>query len=138
MSSSQLETKGIIASLFDLDFKNFITLRFLKIIYTIVIVVIGLGALIVFIAFASRGFGAAVFALILVPIVSLLYLIFARVYLELIALLFRIAENTTLIAQALAPGRPGPAAPQPGYPPAPPTFGQPGYGEPGQAPPGGY
>ncbi|HEU0102342.1 MAG TPA: DUF4282 domain-containing protein [Mycobacteriales bacterium] len=143
MSSSQLENKGIVASLFDLDFRTFVTMRFLKVIYVIVIVGIALSALFFFFALARQGAGGALAGLIVVPIGALLYLVFARVYLELIALLFRIAENTSRIADVLAgpgqqyggppPGQPYGGPPPPGYGP-PPSYGQPGYGTPPQQP----
>lgn len=134
MASSQLENRGIVASLFDLDFTTFITLRFLKIIYVIVLIAIAAVSLVLFLALASQGVGRAVLGLVVVPVAALLYLVLARVYLELIALLFRIAENTTRIAEVLA----GPAGqqlrgPQHGGPP--PPYGQPQpYGQ--QQPPG--
>ncbi len=124
MASPQLEGKGLVAGLFDLDFKHFITLKFLKVIYVVVMVVIGLGAVLFFVSLASRGAGSAILGLVLAPIGALLYLVFARVYLELIALLFRIAENTTRIADSLAAG--GPPA---GGGPAP--YGSAPYGPPG-------
>ena len=127
MASTQLEGKGLLASLFDLDFRYFITLKFLKVIYVVVMLVIGLGALLFFFSLASRGAGSAILGLVLAPIGALLYLVFARVYLELIALLFRIAENTTRIADSLAAS--GPPA---GGGPAP--YGSAPYGPPGAPP----
>ncbi len=135
MSTPGIQERGFLASLFDFGFTTFVTLRFLKVIYGIVMVLIGLGALGVFVSLASQGAGSAVLALVLVPIGALLYLVFARIYLELIALLFRIAESTARIDQHLtAGGGAGPAGPgspagyvsQPPFSPPP----SPGYGTP--------
>ena len=119
MASPQLEGKGLLASLFDLDFRYFITLKFLKVIYVVVMLVIGLGALLFFFSFASQGAGGAILGLVLAPIGALFYLVFARVYLELIALLFRIAENTTRIADSLAASGPPAGGGAPPYGSAP-------------------
>ncbi len=52
-----------------------------------------------------------VLAVVIVPLVMLLYLILARVYMQLIALLFRIGENTSLIADRLGSGPAGGPSP---------------------------
>ncbi len=57
------------------------------------------------------------FAFIVVPIATLFYLIFARVSLEMVAIFFRIGENTSQIASSLSGSTP----------PAPPS----GWGPPG-------
>lgn len=129
--ASRLEAKGFFPSLFDFGFTSFVTLRFLKLIYTVLVALILLAGLIFLIAGLSRGGGAAVVSIVLVPLVTLLYLIFARIYVELIALFFRIGENTAVMAAALAGGSGGapPAAygfPPAGPPPPPAPYGGPG------------
>lgn len=106
MSSSQpgLEAKGFFASLIDFRFTSFVTLKFLKLIYTILVALIMLVGLFFLITGLSRGGSEAVLWLVLVPMVTLLYLIFARIYMEIIALFFRIGENTTMIARSLSGG----------------------------------
>lgn len=110
--------KGLLASLFDFGFTSFITLRFLKIIYTLVVVVVcGLGV-VFFFSLASQGGAAFLVALLVVPVVTLLYLVFARVGMELIALLFRMGEDLKALRAAGGPGEPF-RAPGPGYGPGP-------------------
>lgn len=139
MPPSQLEAKGLLASLFDLDFQYFITLRFIKVIYVIALAGIGLVSLVLFVSLALRGIGGLAAAVVVVPVVALFYLILARVYLELIALLFRIAEHTSVLASVMG----GPPSAGPGLPPygagPPQGFGPPqGYGPPqGFGPPPG-
>ncbi len=83
-------------------------MKFLRVIYIVVMGVILLGGLVFLISFVSRGALGLVFGLVFVPLVTLLYLVFARIYLELVALLFRIGDNTAAIATALqAGGSPG-------------------------------
>jgi len=127
MSGSQLESKGFFSGLFDFGFTSFITLRFLKVIYTILVVLILLAGLVTFVVFISQGGVGVVFAIVVVPIVTLLYLVLARVYMEVIALFFRIGENTSIMARALNAGSAPAASQQPtgGYEPPPAAYGGP-------------
>ena len=65
--------------------------------------------------------GLAVVTIFLVPLVTLLLLIFTRIQMEVIALFFRIGENTSIMAAKLAGQSPPPAAPGYGYDPGAPT-----------------
>ena len=96
-----MEPKSFFAGLFDWDFKQFVALKFIKVIYIIGAIVIALGAISFIVAGFSRSFGAGVWALIVALIGGLLYLIFFRVWLEVIAMLFRIGENTSRMVVAL-------------------------------------
>jgi hypothetical protein len=117
MASSPMETKGFFAALFDFGFTSFITLKFLRMIYTILVCLILLVGLLFFIYGLSQGGGSAVVAIILVPLATLLYLIFVRIYMELIAMFFRIGENTSIMASKLSGQSPPPTAPGYGYDP---------------------
>ena len=95
-----MESKGFFGSLFDLSFSSLVTPRIIKIIYVLTLVGIGLAAILFIIsAFsASSGFGA-VTLLILAPIFSLFYLVYARVFLEFFLAIFRVAEtNAELVS----------------------------------------
>jgi len=127
-----VEPKGFLASLFDTSFANLVTPRVIRIIYIISMVVIGLAALFwIGAAFSqSAAFGLLVLV-IAAPLVSLLYLIYTRVLLEVIIALFRIMEyNAELVTlqRAATPGAPAAsvpplaaAAPEPPTEPQPPT-----------------
>ena len=126
MTNSPLEAKGLFAGLFDFGFTTFITLKFLRVIYIVLMVLILLGGLVFFLRLLFEGGASVVLAIVVVPFVTLLYLVFARIYMELIALFFRIGENTALLAaHAGGPPAGGPLGSGPGGP-APPT----GYGTP--------
>lgn len=125
-TSPRLEAKGFLTGLFDFSFTTFITLKFLRVIYAVLLVLILLTGLVFLVAGLSEGGATAVLSLLFVPVFTLLYLVLARIYLELVALLFRIGENTSIMAQALVPSGPAPH----GEPGAPPAGGQPGYGPP--------
>jgi hypothetical protein len=117
--------KGFLASLFDPSFSSLITTKVIKVIYILSMILIGLGALVLVVAAFSNSAGAGLFVLVIVaPFVSLIYLIYTRVLLEVIIALFRIMEtNTELVAlqRAASSGAAGPSSPPP--PPAspPPT-----------------
>lgn len=79
-------------ALFDFSFSQFITTRLIRLLYAIgvvIAVVVALGAI-------ARGFsegaGAGIVALIVAPLIFLLVVILARVQLEIIIVVFRIAE----------------------------------------------
>ena len=116
MASSSMETKGFFAALFDFGFTSFITLKFLRVIYTIVVCMILFAGLVFLIGgLASGSSGLAVVSIFFVPLVTLLLLIFTRIQMEVIALFFRIGENTSIMASQLGGQSPPPAAPGYGY-----------------------
>ena len=114
--------KGFLASLFDPSFSSLITTKVIKVIYMLSMILIGLGALVLVIAaFADERRGRACSCCVVVaPFVSLLYLIYTRVLLEVIIALFRIMETNVELVQLQRAASSGPAAPST-PPPAPPT-----------------
>jgi len=117
--------KGFLASLFDLSFSALITTKVIKVIYLLSMILIGLFALVLVVAAFVDSVGAGLFVLIVVaPFVSLLYLIYTRVVLEVIIALFRIMEtNVELVAlqRAASGGSAGESSPPPPPPPVTPT-----------------
>jgi len=101
MAEPQLDSPSLFAGLTDVGFRTFVTRKFLSVIYIVLAVGILLTAIAFFASAASQGGRAALVALVVVPLVALLYLVMARVSLELVALMFRIAENTDRMAAAL-------------------------------------
>jgi len=91
--------KGFFASLFDFSFKEFITLKLLKILYILAMIINGLIAL----SLIWKGFKespiTAIVALIVSPFLFLIFTILARIWIEMLAVAFRIAENTKIIAE---------------------------------------
>jgi Domain of unknown function (DUF4282) len=102
--SANLEYKGFLAALFDFSFTSFLTLKFLRVIYALLVAFTLLFGLLFLIFGLSRGGAVAVLSLFLVPLVTFLYLLLARVSTEWLALFFRIGENTSIIAGALSAG----------------------------------
>lgn len=93
------DAKGFLSRLFDLSFQSFITTSIIKVLYVLFIIFAGLGAL-SFIAFGfAANAGVGVLMLIISPLVFLLYVIMARVYLEIVIVLFRIHDQTAETAR---------------------------------------
>lgn len=98
---------GFFGSLFDMSFSSFVTTKLVKVIYILAMVLIGLTALAqLVVALASGEGGAIVASLLLVPLFALLALIWTRVGLELVMVVFRIGEDARRTADALE-RRPG-------------------------------
>lgn len=91
---AQVESKGFVGALFDLKFRSFITLKFASLIYVIMIGVWALAAIAILFSFVGGGGLGVVIGLVGGPTVFLIGLSFSRIYLEVIVVLFRIAENT--------------------------------------------
>lgn len=92
--------KGFFSCLFDLSFSDFVVMRFVKVLYALGIVAAILGGLAVLGGgFASHTFRGAFGGLIFGPIAFFLYVLAARVSLELLVVIFRIAENTSRLVE---------------------------------------
>jgi len=90
-----MNDKGFFGSLFDLSFTEFVTTRIIKLLFIVGIVAAGIGALAILGgAIAAGGFLRIVLGLVLAPVAFVLYVLLVRVWLELIIVAFRIAENT--------------------------------------------
>jgi Domain of unknown function (DUF4282) len=89
--------KGFLASLFDLDFKEFITTKIIKLLYILGICCAGLSAAIMLLVGLIQG-GTGLVALVVAPVAFLLWVIGLRVWLELVIVIFKISENTEIMA----------------------------------------
>lgn len=116
--------KGVLRSLFDISFRSLITTKIIKVVYVLYMIVIALVAL-AFIVSAFNASAAAGVAVLVIgaPLGALVYLIFARVWLEALIALFRIMENTQeLVRQGglgSTPAATGPIIPPSASPPGP-------------------
>ncbi len=92
-----------IGALFDFSFDRFISVTLIQILYLAVMVVAALGALAMIAgAFVSEGFWVGIITLfLLAPLSFLAVLIYARLVAELFIVLFRIAQNTSVIRDEL-------------------------------------
>lgn len=83
---------GFFSRLFDVSMKTFITPSIIKVLFIIGLIVISLGSLILFIA-GTQADGGIVLVL-LAPLYWFVGVLYLRVVLEVIIVLFRIEENT--------------------------------------------
>jgi hypothetical protein len=126
------ENRGFFGSLFDLSFSSFITIRLVKLLYILTLILLGLAYIAIAIAIFSGGddqvaFNAAgelettdgggnaalgvIWLLVLGPLLLFFYLLLYRVLFELIVVVFRIFENTRdQLALARGDARPDDAA----------------------------
>ena len=97
-STNSVEAKGFFAGLFDFSFQTFVTLKFARFIYIIIMIVIGLwaifGWLIGSIVLMTQEPLVGLLGLLLGWIPMLLGLIFARLMLEFYVAMARTAQNT--------------------------------------------
>ena len=95
-----MQEKGFFGRLFDLSFSEFITTKIIKVLYVLSMIGAGFwGLTVLFGGFATKSFGGVVGGLILAPIAFIVSIILARIWLETLIVLFRIAENTAKIAE---------------------------------------
>jgi len=112
--------QGFFKKLFDFSFKEFVTPSIIKVIFWVAIIVIGLGVLFNIVTGFSQGAGFGIITLIVAPLVGILFVIMARVYMELIMVLFRIMGLLEGIAKEKGADTAAPAA-APAYTPPPPA-----------------
>ncbi|MCA9935646.1 MAG: DUF4282 domain-containing protein [Ardenticatenaceae bacterium] len=98
------DPKGFFAALLDFSFSEFITTKLVKILYGLLLIIIAiafLGGMVsaVVSIFSRGGFLRGLGLLCGTPIIALIYIIMARAWTELIIVIFRIAENTTELAE---------------------------------------
>lgn len=95
--------KGFIQSLFDFSFSSFIAVRIVGVIYGLGILAITIICLAIIVGSFSKGFGAGLGAIILSPLIFVIYLISIRLGLEGLVAGIRTAENTAKIAENTRP-----------------------------------
>ena len=87
------ENKGFFAALFDFSFSAFITTKIIKLLYGLAMIGAGIAALAIILGGFSNGVGSGLGALILAPILFLVYVSLARIWFELVIVIFRVAEH---------------------------------------------
>ncbi len=98
---TQVESRpGGLGAIFDLSFSNFVTTSIVRIVYIIGLVMIGLAWIVMVIRGFAAGAAQGLITIIIATIVMALWILFLRIWLELIIVIFRIAENTAIIAHS--------------------------------------
>jgi hypothetical protein len=97
---------GIIRSLFDFSFSQFITTKVVKVLYVLGVIATGLMAIAGFfgVVVGAQGFVGTVGMLVVgVPLFALAFLVgtaLLRIFYEMVIVLFRIAENVQTVARS--------------------------------------
>ena len=101
--------KGFFEALFDFSFTSFVTSKLVKLLYALAIVAAALGALVWIVAAFSASPVFGVLALLIgAPLFFVIGVIYSRVLLEIVIVIFRISEH---VAEMAAQGRQGPSRP---------------------------
>ncbi|HEU5157957.1 MAG TPA: DUF4282 domain-containing protein [Streptosporangiaceae bacterium] len=88
--------KGFFGSLFDFSFDNFIATKLVKFLYVLSLILASIAAIVyvvVGLVALGNGSGVGVLFIILAPIIWLFFLVLARLYLELVIVMFKISED---------------------------------------------
>lgn len=95
------DAKGFAASLFDFGFTSFVTPKVVKVVYVLIMILLGIGGIgSAIIAFELGGSIAGIFTLVIVaPLVFFVYLSLWRIALEMFIVVFRVAEDVRAIRE---------------------------------------
>jgi hypothetical protein len=93
------EVQGLLSSLFDLSFTTFITSKLIKVLYAMAIAFAALVATALLVSGFSQGALVGLLMLVVAPVVFLATVIYARVLLEIMIVVFRMAEHLAEIAR---------------------------------------
>lgn len=113
-----MEQKGFFGSLFDFSFTSLVTSKLISILYVLAIIGIGVYALFLIVAGFSRGAAIGVLAIIGAALFFLLTVIYTRVLLEVLIVIFRIHEHVAEIALQRSREPVTPSAPAVGQSPS--------------------
>lgn len=100
-SSSQLsDSKGFLASLFDFGFTSFVTPKIVKVLYVLIMIGLGLGALVIIFSLFGHSLIAGIIGLLIVaPLYFVVFLAFYRIIMELFVVIFRISDDLRAIRE---------------------------------------
>jgi hypothetical protein len=91
--------KGFFSALFDLSFSEFITTKLVKLLYILLIILVAIGLIVGIIGGLITMFTDSFFAglgtIVGTLLGAVIWLIMSRVWMELIIVVFKIAENTS-------------------------------------------
>lgn len=94
----QNDQRGFLESLMDTRFDSLITPKLIRFLYVVSMIVLAIGVLVAVVASFTDGVGSGILALIVAPLVALIYLIVIRLWLELIVVTFKIRDAADRIA----------------------------------------
>jgi hypothetical protein len=112
-----MQPKGFMTALFDFSFTAFVTPKIIKILYVLATILVSLWTLVLILAAFNESSGFGVLMLVIGgPLFFLLAIVYARVFLELVIVFFRINGNVQELRDGRSVSAPQPA-PAPELPP---------------------
>ncbi len=85
--------KGFVGMIFDSSFSEFVTTRVIKVLLYLAMIVNAIWTIVIIVGGFSQGVLAGIIALILSPLIYIILMLIARIYLELLIVVFRIADE---------------------------------------------
>jgi len=104
-----MEEKGMIGTIFDFSFDQFVTTKVIKILLGLAMVANAVVTIMMIAGGFTRGAGWGILALILSPVIYVIMMLVSRIYLELIIVAFRIVEHLSGIEELLKKKEAAPA-----------------------------
>ena len=89
-----MQQKGFFGSLFDVSFKSLAMTKIIRVLYILILIAFAFGLLGIVVSAANAGGGEAVAILIFGPLLLLLYLMYIRLALEALIVIFNIGQNS--------------------------------------------
>ena len=97
---------NFMAALFDLSFTDFITTRLIRVLYVVNMVVAGLFGLVLIVGGFGQSAGIGLLMLLVIgPLAFIVVIMLGRVCLELMIVVFRIADHTAQMARQAGPAQ---------------------------------
>ena len=94
-----MDGNGVMAALFDFSFSKFVTTKILKFLYGMSLFLAGVITFLMIVGGFMHGVLTGILGLCLAPVVFLIQVMVARIWLECVAVVFNIAENIQEIAR---------------------------------------
>jgi Domain of unknown function (DUF4282) len=95
------EPKGLIKSIFDFSFSEFVTPKVIKFLLGLAMVMSAISAIVIIVRAFNVGVLAGIVVLLLSPVIYCLLMLVARIYLELVIVMFKIAGHLDEIKKSL-------------------------------------
>jgi hypothetical protein len=93
------QSTGFIAKMFDISFSEFITVDLIRVLYIMLLVLGLMAAILAVLAAFGDSIWTGISMLIFAPLMFIVYAFVSRVWLEVLIVVFRIAEDVRVIAE---------------------------------------
>ena len=84
---------GFLQALFDFTFSQFVTVKLVRVLYVLMLIVGVFAAVAIVVSLFSQGLLYGIFSILLAPLGFILVMTVTRVWLEMLIVLFRIADH---------------------------------------------